>query len=241
MLAEKMTAADAAAALDELLSIEDAVSEPSATEGGRSHPNPHFARVVMKAPASGDAVRAVALRAAVELAGRSGRLKELQESVESALRDGPPPVRAEAVKLCDRWADLSGVDFYGLLSDEDAEIRARALAALGKRGELVADDEAVLACSEPTQPLAMRCTVLGIARENPQTFEATLRALERDPHVYLRAAARRALELADLGSGGQPAERRASSKPLARLVRRLLRAPGTRRRRRERLRDDPGR
>lgn len=193
VLAPRLDPDVASRALDELFQHQDAVATPSSLEGGASHPNRAFARVVMDAPAESDWVRAVALRGACELAGRCGRVVEISEAVSWALRDEEPIIRSAAVRLCHRWTELPDADYAALLEDPDQSIQGQALAALAEEGSLAADCPALLESAAPGAGFSLRVAVLGLARDRASTHRAVLERLADDPHVYIRAAARQAL------------------------------------------------
>lgn len=198
-LAERLEPDTAGRTLDRLLEREEAVATPSTTTGGQSHPNRFFARAVMNAPPATGQVRAIALRAACSLAARCDRLPELRETVEQTISEDGPAQRLTALRLCLEREEFLDPDLRQFLPDPDPGIRSMALAALTERGEIRDGDPALLSACEPEQPLELRCAVLGIARQTPADFVATMKLLSRDPHVYVRAVARAALGTAEPG------------------------------------------
>jgi len=189
MLAPGLSDQECAQTLDAVIAAGARIAVASTTTQMNSHPNPHFARVRMSAPAETDFVRGWALEAACVLADRAGRISELSEEVHGALGE-TGPVRVEALRAVRRWPQLAAVDFGELLVDEDVEVRAVAAAACLESGELADGDERIGPLIAADAPLNLRCTVLAAAREQPDHFRETLAALQRDPHGYVRAAAR---------------------------------------------------
>jgi hypothetical protein len=185
-LAEQLSPESAERALGELIAIASEVSVPSTTEAMRSHPNPLFARVHLNAPAEADEVRAAALGALVALARQAGDTDRANDELTSALGDGAAPVRAEAVRLA---RDLASIDVRSLSHDPDPSVRAQVLSALRDRDELAADDQMLLDCCSPDQPLALRATAVRIVRDQPEAHDRAQQVLAIDPNGYIRAVA----------------------------------------------------
>lgn len=188
MLAPGLSEQECSQTLDAVIAAGARIAAPSMTRQVNSHPNRHFARARMSAPAETDFVRSWAIEAACVLADRAGRISELPEEVQGALGE-PGPVRVEALRAVRRWPQLAAVDFGELLDDEDADVRAVAAAACLESGELADGDERIEPLIAADAPLNLRCTVLAAAREQADRFPETLAALQRDPHGYVRAAA----------------------------------------------------
>jgi hypothetical protein len=140
----------------------------------------------MRAPAELDQIRAVAVGALAALADRAGRKQERRDAIAFALADDEAAVRAEAVRLA---ADTHEIDVRRYADDPDPLVCARALIALASRGELEADDPALLKAALPEAPLALRSTAVRIAREQPIRHRRLVDALCVDSHVYVRAVA----------------------------------------------------
>lgn len=191
-LAARMQPEAASSALDVLLAAADAIETPSELQGLRSHRNPRFARSTFNTPVTPGAVDSMALRAAVELAGRCERLDELQSATEAGSTGPQPRVRAEALRLSTRWTSLATADLRSFLTDEDEYVQAQALKCLGKVGSLAREDSAVTDFATPQQPLSLRAAALNVAREHPDRFTQALELLAEDPHAPVRATARNA-------------------------------------------------
>jgi hypothetical protein len=190
-LAPRMTAEAASSALDELLALADDIGQPSLIEGGKSHPNEHFARFVMHTPSAGPEIRAVALRAICALAERCNRLGDVQVAATDALNSKDTVLRRTAVQLHQRYPELAQPDYTQLLADEDLTVAAAALPAC--IDAISPDDPRVLALCSNDVPLPVRCSVLVLARKSPTHHRAPLERLTQDPHVYVRRVARDAL------------------------------------------------
>jgi hypothetical protein len=188
-VAERLDPSVARELLDRLIERQDLVSVASTDDGLRSHPNPLFARMRMDAPPAVDEVRAVAHEAGLTLAGKAGRIEQQAQMLEAALDDASGPVRAQAVE---RAASLIDRDLRPYVVDEDPFVRARALAGLDERDEVEGDDPALIAASQPDEPLMLRSTAARIARRASERHPETLATLRADRHVYLRACARNA-------------------------------------------------
>lgn len=185
-LAERLTTETAGELLERVTVDQQLIGTPSTQETMSSHPNPLFARVNMRAPAAHDQVRAVALRAFAALAERACRPDERRNAVASGIRDEDGAVRAEAARLA---APMLDIDLRAHAADDNPLVRAQVLIALATREDLAPDDPGLLANSAPDAPLALRSTVLRIARENPGAHPRLVQALRADPHVYVRAVA----------------------------------------------------
>jgi hypothetical protein len=193
-LAPKLTPDLASETLDQLLAVGEQVAVPSTTTELRSHRNPHLARCKLHTPAAGAAVRAATLGAAYALAARSNRTHELESAPVDAGADAEPEMRREAVHLAGEYPDHVGeLDLVHMLDDADVGVRAAALAECTRRGLISAEHPLVSDLSDPSQPLAVRATILRIARDSPADYRPTLERLSEDPHVCLRASARHAL------------------------------------------------
>jgi hypothetical protein len=180
--------------LDQLLAVGEQVVIPSTTTELRSHRNQYLARCKLHTPAAGAAVRAAVLGAAYALAARSNRTPELESAAVDAGADAKPEMRREAVHLAGEYPDhVGGLDLLAMLDDADVGVRAAALAECTRRRLVSAEHPLVSDLSDPSRPLAIRATILGIARDSPADYRATLERLSEDPHVCLRASARHAL------------------------------------------------
>ncbi len=189
-LAARIGADAASRILDLLFAAGEDIWEESLTDGGQSHPNGHFARVRMNTPTAGPAVRATGLRAVCSLAQRCGRQDDVRDIAHDALISEEPELRVTAIKLAARYPGLLTADFERLLNDQDSTVRAAAFVAADRQGAtLQADDPRVLALCDPCMPLAVRSTVLRVARRSLQRHAAALQRLADDPHVFVRAAA----------------------------------------------------
>jgi hypothetical protein len=186
-VAERLDAALALELLERLIERHDLVSIPSTDDGVRSHRNPLFARMRIDAPPAVDDVRAVALESVVALAGQAGRPEQQAQVIEAALDDASGPVRAQALECA---ASLTDRDLRPYVTDDEAFVRARALAGLDDRNELERDDPALFQAAQPDEPLMLRSTAARIARRASDRHPETLGTLRADRHVYLRACAR---------------------------------------------------
>jgi hypothetical protein len=186
-LASRMAAEAASSVLDELLARADDIGQPSQREGGKSHPNEHFARFIMRSPPAGAEVRAIALRAVSGLAATCGRLNDVQAAASDALASHDPPLRRTAVQLCQRYSAIAQPNYEQLLADEDPTV---AVAALPACIDAVAiDDPRLTALCSKDVPLAVRCSMLALARHDPLRLRPILQQLAHDPHVYVRRMA----------------------------------------------------
>jgi hypothetical protein len=186
-LAPRMAAAPSSLILDELLARANDIGQPSLSEGGRSHPNEHFARFIMRSPSAGPEVLAVAVRAVCALAATCGRVNDTQAVVSDALDSNDPILRGTAVQLSRRYSDLAQPNYEQLLGDEAPSVAAMALPACVDAVAL--DDPRLIALCAADAPLAVRCSVLALARTNPSRFRPVLRQLAHDPHVFVRRLA----------------------------------------------------
>jgi hypothetical protein len=193
-LAPKLTPDLASEMLDQLLAVGEQVAIPSTTTELLSHRNPHLARFKLHTPAAGAAIRAAALGGAYALAMRSNRTKELESAAGDAVADPEPEMRREAVHLAREYPERVGeLDILAMLDDIDVGVQASALSECIRRGLASAEHPLVSDLSDPGQPLAVRATILKIARDSPADYRPTLERLSEDPHVCLRASARHAL------------------------------------------------
>ena len=190
-LAERLEADDAAHTLDALLARADDIGTESQVDGMQSHPNAFFARVRMNTPPAGDLVGAKALEATCALAARAGRLAGLADDIHAAVEGPEPALRLAAVKLLVRYSELPDLDLRALLTGDDPDLTAVVLAALDQAGELALDDPALVAAAAPEQPLHLRAAALGIAEHHPSKLSKLLAQLGDDPHVFVRAFARK--------------------------------------------------
>lgn len=182
--------------LDWLLAASEQVATPSSTTELRSHANPHLARTRMHTPAVGAELQAAALEAVFELAVSAERTDEVRQLVLEGAGNAAPEIRLAAVRIADRHTDRVGeFDLLAMLDDADEAVRAAALGGCVSRGLVDAGHSAVSELSDPDVALAVRASVLRIARESPQEYRAVLQRLEEDPVVYIRAAARQSLSL----------------------------------------------
>lgn len=184
VLAARLTSEAASELLDRLIAHQEAIKTASAQEAMSSNPNPLFARVKMRAPAALDQIRAVAVGALAALADRAGRNQERRDAITSALADNDAAVRAEAVRLA---ADMHEIDVQPYADDPDPLVCSQALIALA--GRRATDEPTLLKAAVPDAPLALRSTVLRIAREQPTRYPRLVDALCADSHVYVRAVA----------------------------------------------------
>lgn len=180
--------------LDQLQGVGEQIAIPSTTIELRSHRNRHLARSKMHAPAAGAAVRAAALGAAYALAMRSDRTHELDAAIADARADSEEELRRRVVHIAREHPDqLVGFDLLAMLDDPDVGVRAAALAACVHRGVVSAEHPLVAELSGAGQPLAVRATILKIARGSPADYRAALERLAEDPHVFIRSSARHSL------------------------------------------------
>jgi len=192
-LASRLDPAVASAVLDELLTVSAQVAMPSTTTGLRSHPNEHLARMIFRAPAAGAYVRAAALHAAYSLAAQCSRAPELRDALDQALEDTDSILRGTAVQIVQAHPEGTDIDLDGMLNDADLSVSTAAFAECVRRGTISAEHPLVSTLVDADQPLAVRCSILSVARRSPQDYGAALEQLTEDPHVYVRAAARGAL------------------------------------------------
>lgn len=192
-LAARLEELTAAKILDQLLAAAEQIGQPSLTEGFQSHPNRHFARVLIDTPSAGPQIRAIALRATCSLAVRCGREDDVRDAANEALGSEEGALRAAAVTMATQHPGLLRIDVGHLLDDEDSLVRARAFDANSEQHAVAFDDPRLLALCNPAQPLMVRSTVLHAAKRSPAEYKQALKTLTTDPHVYVRAAARIAL------------------------------------------------
>lgn len=200
VLAPRMASEAASNTLDELLARANDIGQPSLREGGRSHPNEHFARFIMRSPSAGPEVLAVTLRAVCALAATCGRLNDTQAVVSEALDSNDPILRRTAVQLSQRYSELAQPNYELLLGDEDPSVAVVALPACIDAVAL--DDPRLLALCAADVPLAVRCSVLALARTHPARFRPLLRQLAHDPHVYVRRLAADLAKAEVVAAGG---------------------------------------
>ena len=183
--------------LDQLHGIGGQIATPSTTTELRSHPNPHLARSKLHTPAAGAAVRAAALGAAYALAMRSGRANEQVGAITDAGVDTEEEMRRRAIHLAREHPDQLGVaiDLPAMLDDPDVGVRAAALAASTDLGAVSGQHPLIAELGGAAQPLAVRATVLKIARDSPTAYTPALEQLSEDPHICIRASAKHALTL----------------------------------------------
>ncbi|MFZ1155702.1 MAG: hypothetical protein WAN93_12445, partial [Solirubrobacteraceae bacterium] len=193
-LASRLEPKTASAVLDELLEANDHIVKPSTTVGLRSHPNERLARTSFRAPPAGSYVRAAALNAASSLAIRSARAQELHDTLDQAREDPDSILRTTLVQVAKAHPESIEIDLEEMLDDRDLSVRTAAFVACAERGTITAEHPLVPALVDPNQPLAIRCSILALARRFPQDYGAALESLSEDPHVFVRVAARQALD-----------------------------------------------
>lgn len=183
----------AADVLDRLVAGRDGIGTASTVVERGSDLNPAFARALLRTPAEEDHVVAMALRAEVELAARTGRLAEIRPAVEAGIAEEAVEIRAMALDCAIAHRDLLDVDLRASVNDADPTIRALALKGLADRGELKAEDPALLGAAAASEALGVRSTAMRIARADCEDHREILGMLARDSNVFIRAAARNAL------------------------------------------------
>jgi hypothetical protein len=146
-----------------------------------------------------------ALGAAYALAMRSDRTHELDAAIADARADSAEELRRRVVHIAlEQPHQLVGFDLLAMLDDPDIGVRAATLAACVRCRVVSAEHPLVAELSGAGQPLAVRATILKIARCSPAYYKAGLERLAQDAHVFIRSSARHSLF--ELRSPARPAK-----------------------------------